>query len=220
MSRDGFERLLAALRRDHDVLDIDGRRAFGYRSVYFDTPRLRCFHEHVEGRRPRFKARTRCYLDEGACQFEVKLTTRDGETDKHGVEHPPERADRLTDEARELVDRVLADARVQPAGKLSPVLATSFDRVTLAAREGGARMTCDLGLRLELLHGPAAALDGGLVLIETKSQDGRSRADEALARLGAEPRSMSKYRMAVDLLIERDRSGATAPLRRHFESVG
>jgi hypothetical protein len=214
-----LERLLAGLAGDHDALEIDGRRAFGYRSVYFDTESLRCFHDHIEGRRPRFKARTRCYLDEGACQFEVKLTTRDGETDKHSAQHPPEHGDRLTGDGRELVDRVLGDAGLDPAGDLAPLTVTRFDRITLAAREGGARMTCDLGLRLERLDGAAVALDPELVLIETKSQDGRSRADEALARLGAEPRSMSKYRMAVDLLIERDASGGTEPLRRHFRSV-
>jgi hypothetical protein len=45
----------------YDVLAIDGRGSFTYENVYFDTPQLHCFWDHVEGARPRFKARTRYY---------------------------------------------------------------------------------------------------------------------------------------------------------------
>src|SRR5436309_1066894 len=48
LKRDAAERLLRELARDHDVLAIDGRRRFAYESIYFDTPRLRCFRDHVE----------------------------------------------------------------------------------------------------------------------------------------------------------------------------
>jgi hypothetical protein len=34
---------------------------------------LRCFSDHAEGRQPRFKARTRLYVDSNSCVFEVKL---------------------------------------------------------------------------------------------------------------------------------------------------
>src|SRR3954453_20720538 len=74
--------LIERLGEDHDVLEIDGRRAFSYDTVYFDTADLRCFREHAEDVRPRFKARTRCYVDAGDCNFEVKVKRRDGETDK------------------------------------------------------------------------------------------------------------------------------------------
>jgi VTC domain len=59
------------------ALEIDGRRRFGYESVYFDTPDLRCFTDHVQGRRPRFKVRSRLYRDTGACFFDVKVKRAD-----------------------------------------------------------------------------------------------------------------------------------------------
>jgi hypothetical protein len=68
-----LEELAARLAGDHDILEIEGERAFTYESTYFDTPDLRCFHDHVRDREPRFKARTRWYRDSGLCVFEVKL---------------------------------------------------------------------------------------------------------------------------------------------------
>ena len=67
---------------------MDGRRTFGYESVYFDTPELSTYRAHLQRRRQRFKARTRTYTDTGLCMFEVKLTGARGETVKQRVPHP------------------------------------------------------------------------------------------------------------------------------------
>lgn len=40
---ESFLELARGLRDQHDVLEIDHRRAFGYSTTYFDTPDLRCF---------------------------------------------------------------------------------------------------------------------------------------------------------------------------------
>jgi VTC domain len=213
--------LVRELAGDHDVLEIDGRRRFAYRSVYFDTPELRTFRDHVRGVRPRFKLRTRSYLDSGLCLFEVKLKTADDETQKRQAEHPAGEPERLTGEARELVRETLGEAGVAAPEDLRPLLATEFDRFTLAAREGAARITVDTGLRLRrLTDGVACAMDASLALVETKSEDGASRADELLERDGFAPISMSKYRTGVDLLLEQEDSPETAAVRRAFGSEG
>jgi hypothetical protein len=217
LSCDQLEALLRRLERDHDALEIDGRRRFRYRSVYFDTPDLRTFHDHVAGRRPRFKLRTRCYPDGGGCRFEVKVKTEEDETDKRQVDHPPEAPDRLGEDARRLVDEALSDAGTERVGDLNPVLRTEFERLTLVARDGTARVTCDLDLELERLpDGPRIRLRGDRVVLETKSEDGESAADVALAEQGVDPVSLSKYRTGVDLLVERDPSGETAQLKSLF----
>src|SRR4051794_34556421 len=54
-----FRKLIAELRGELRVLEIDGRRTFGYKSVYFDTPRLTNYRAHIQRRRQRFKVRTR-----------------------------------------------------------------------------------------------------------------------------------------------------------------
>ncbi len=68
--------VLARLGPDTRMLEIDGHRTFGYRSVYFDTPALTTYRLAAQRRPNRFKVRTRTYLDTGECWLEVK--TRDG----------------------------------------------------------------------------------------------------------------------------------------------
>jgi VTC domain len=216
VDRDAFAALAGRLGADHRVLEIDGRRAFGYESVYFDSPDLRCFRDHVEDRRPRYKARTRLYRDAGLCRFEVKIKGEDDATDKRQVDHPPEATERLGAEAERLVQEALGEAGLTPPAELAPVLRTCFDRITLAAAEGAARLTCDLGLRLTRMDGHGVRLRDDLVLVETKSEDGDSPADRALDERGAEEVSLSKYRVGVDLLVEADPTGDTRALRPLF----
>ena len=83
-----FRRLIAELGGEIQVLDMGGRRTFGYESVYFDTPELSTYRAHVQRRRQRFKARTRTYTDTGLCMFEVKVKGARGETVKQRVPHP------------------------------------------------------------------------------------------------------------------------------------
>jgi VTC domain-containing protein len=200
VERARFARLLEQLRDDHQVLEIDGRRMFGYRSTYFDTPDLRCYVDHVEDRRPRFKARTRLYVDSESCVFEVKLKGHSGETDKRQVDHPAAEADRFTGSARGCLKEALGDAGLDAPERMAPTLLTRFERITLAAREGSERLTCDLGVRLANPHGQAACLRDGVILVETKSENGESPADRALADLGLESISLSKYRVGMSLV--------------------
>jgi VTC domain len=200
VERDRFAELLERLREDHQVLEIDGRRMFAYCSTYFDTPDLRCFADHVEGRQPRFKARTRLYVDSESCVFEVKLKGEDGETDKRQVDHPVRDADRFTDSARQLLEGTLREAGLDAPDEMEPKLLTRFHRITLAARKGSERLTCDVGVDLSRPEGAAAMMRDGVIVVETKSADGESPADRVLADLGLEPMSLSKYRVGMSLV--------------------
>jgi VTC domain len=194
-------RLARALAFDHDALEIDGERLFAYESVYFDTPQLDCFHEQVVGLVPRFKVRSRLYADSGHCSFEVKLKLRDSSTAK---EHGPcevETHGRLVPEARRFVDETLTEAGLRAPRRLDPVLVTRFSRGTLGARDGSERVTFDVGLELEHPGGGRALLRDGLVLVETKSQEGEGRADRLLAGDGVQEAALSKYRAGIALVV-------------------
>ncbi len=69
------------------VLQIDGQRVFDYESVYFDTDDFTLFRHHLQGRRRRYKVRTRTYLASGLCMFEVKLKGARGQTVKERIGH-------------------------------------------------------------------------------------------------------------------------------------
>ena len=148
---DVFRRMIAELAGELRVLDIDGRRTFGYESVYFDTPDLTTYRAHLQRRRQRFKARTRTYTDSGLCMFEVKLTGARGETVKQRVPHPAEHRAELTDEALAHLRSTLCQAYHQdlPAG-MQPTLVTTYRRTTFVSRTGEA--AADLRLRAGLLR--------------------------------------------------------------------
>ncbi|MBH1936924.1 polyphosphate polymerase domain-containing protein [Streptomyces sp. AV19] len=174
------------------ALTIDGRRAFHYHSVYYDTPQLRSFHEHRQGRRLRFKIRERVYRDSGERQFEIKLKGRRGDTVKHrrpltGTDtplDPPYRAYL----AATLRERYGIDA----PRELAPSLSTDYLRATLVA--DGERVTCDAGLLCTDLHtGAAARCATGLVLVETKSAGHLTDADRVLHDHGIRPAVFTKY---------------------------
>ncbi len=216
IDRDLLRQVIDRLGDDHDVLEIGGERVFGYENVYFDTSQLRCFREHVESVKPRFKARTRHYVNTGQCVFEVKLKPIGGGTDKRQTDHPADAADALTSEAESLLENALRETAITPPDALEPVLRTSFRRLTLAAREGDARLTADLDVRLTRMDDRSVRLRDDLILLETKSEDGHSPADQVLAALEAEVASLSKYRAGVDALLQRDESGELDPARRLF----
>jgi hypothetical protein len=178
-----FRRLIAELAGELRVLDIDGRRTFGYESVYFDTPQLTTYRAHLQRRRQRFKARTRTYTDSGLCMFEVKLTGARGETVKQRVPHRTKDRAELTDGARAHLRTALCTAYHQdmPA-EMGPTLATTYRRTTFVSRTGDVRLTCDVGLAC--LDGRHEVRDTGThVLVESKSSGRGSSPDRILREL-------------------------------------
>ena len=83
---DQFQTLLPQLNHCR-VLEIDGRRWFRYRSMYFDTLSLASYLGAAHGSPRRFKVRTRTYVDSGECYIEAKLRNRRGQTVKSRQVH-------------------------------------------------------------------------------------------------------------------------------------
>jgi hypothetical protein len=206
--------LVGDLDGRYRVLRIDGRGLFGYESVYFDTPDLMTFRAHQQGRRCRFKVRTRTYADTGDCLVEVKLKGRRGVTVKERLVHAPEARDRLDGPARAFVNEVLSDFDAAPDWRLDPVLHTRYHRATLVDPDEGARLTFDIELGFCGPDGVASGPDR--VIVESKSA-GAGDADRALARRGVRAVCLSKYCVGIALT----RPGVTANrwnrvLRREF----
>jgi len=209
--------LIGRVADSYQVLEIDGHRRFNYESVYFDTPDLRCFHDHVAGRRPRFKARTRLYRETGVCIFEVKVRMAD-ETVKR--QRPQDKGEHgaVTEPALRFLEETLREVAGEgPPDDLAPTLSTRYERITLGAREGGERATIDLAVELRSMDDRSASLRDGYTLMETKSEDGGGAVDRLVRDAGHEPLSISKYRLGVGLLLADDPESATAqPLRSCF----
>jgi hypothetical protein len=179
------------------ALQIGGRRLFGYESAYFDSPDLALYRAHRQGRRRRYKVRSRSYLDSEECLFEVKLEGRRAETVKHRVPYPFEERGAINRAAAAFLEGVLHDEyRLRPP-ELVPSVTTRYRRATLVDLDEGSRLTCDVDLE--------CVLDGrsewgpDRVLVESKST-GSGFADRALAARGVRGVSVSKYCLGVALL--------------------
>jgi hypothetical protein len=202
---DQLRALTGDLAADHQVLEIDGRRSFTYESVYFDTPDLDSFRAHVEDRVPRFKVRSRLYVDSGTSSFELKVKLAAGETAKRSVDQDARSHGELTEADRrflaEHLDALVGDGAPPP---LQRTLLTRFERATLVARSGGDRLTIDAALELRAPDGRAVRLRDEHAIVETKSKSGDERPDRLLRDRGVEPVSLSKYRVGVGLLLATD----------------
>jgi VTC domain len=213
---DRFAELIARLPGAWAVLEIDLRRGFAYESVYFDTSDLLIYRQHVQGRRRRYKVRTRAYLDSGDCAFEVKLKDRREQTVKTRLPYPIADRAHLCPLARAFLADQLQAAYGQPAARLAARVTTTYRRTTLVDLERGTRLTCDVDLVCTGAGRVATGLSGH-VLVETKSPGPRSEADAAPRGLGLRPVQMSKYCVAAALLHPGIRANPWyRTLRRYF----
>ncbi|MGA8988488.1 polyphosphate polymerase domain-containing protein [Aeromicrobium sp.] len=192
--------LIDALAHSHAALQIAGRASTTYRSTYFDTPTFASTRHHIQGRRRRWKIRSRWYVEDDLCRVEVKTKNGRGETIKVAGPSSPERYGRLDGAELAFVESVLAETHPELSpSDLVPSAEVTYTRATLADLSAGTRVTIDWGVVASLAVG-SAWIDDDFVLIETKGRALPARADRVLTSLGARPRSFSKYAAATSLL--------------------
>ncbi|CAL9482955.1 hypothetical protein SUDANB121_03093 [Nocardiopsis dassonvillei] len=173
------------------VLTIGGRTSFRYSSTYLDTPDLRCFRDHRQGRRLRYKVRVRTYEDTGTRMFEIKLKGARGVTDKVRMEHDGA-PDRLTPASRRFLDDTLTAYGIVPPDELTASAVTDYRRATAVALSGRERVTVDTGL-VGRRGGWSVAMRPGRALLEVKTRGGLTETERRLHALGFREVSFTKY---------------------------
>src|SRR2546428_14018618 len=63
---------LEELKDSYKVLSVNDKLMAQYENIYFDTPDLKSYHDHHNGRTTRYKIRFRHYSDSGHSFLEVK----------------------------------------------------------------------------------------------------------------------------------------------------
>ncbi|GAA4586325.1 hypothetical protein BJY16_007870 [Actinoplanes octamycinicus] len=208
--------LLAQLPAEARMLEIDGRRDFGYHSTYFDTERLDSYLGAAHRRRRRFKVRIRTYLETGARFVEVKTRGSRGTTIKDRLAYDGTGHD-LGPSGRAHLEHVLAGAGIVPTGHtFRPVLTTGYRRHTLYLPGCGSRVTIDTELTWSLPDGAPLRMPGHAI-VETKSAGGLCEVDRLLWRLRHRPSSISKYAAGLAALRPELPANRWHPvLHRHF----
>ena len=188
------------LRDTHRLLVIDGRPSTTYRSTYFDTPDLETARAHVQGRRRRWKARSRLYVEEELGRLEVKLKDTRGTTAKSVIDQDPAYYGTLRQSDKDFIDEVLrAHSLPAKATTLQPTAEVTYHRVTLADLEQSTRVTLDWDVTSEM-GGNQVWVDHDFLLLETKGGPRPGLADRVLAEHRMRPSSFSKYVAGVALL--------------------
>lgn len=191
--------VVAALRDEYRVLDIDGRRFTAYETQYFDTESFALFRRHHAGGNNRCKIRTRFYGNTGLAFLEVKLKTRKGATTKTRVPTSGFVTGSL-DPWREFI----AAHCPYPASALHPVLRSRFDRICLISANRPERLTIDLDLEVD---GGTGTVELPRIAVAELKQEwvGEAARDSeflrAMRALGIRQTGFSKY--CIGLLLTR-----------------
>ena len=219
LSRPQFEEFLNFVHDDFRILEIEGTREFTYSSCYYDDNH-RCYLDHHQGKRRRFKVRTREYVDSGAIYFEVKLKGLRGQTDKHRISSNEFSAPVISGKALDLLTGVYEkNYQTKFAYDLKPELIVNYRRCTLVARQGGERVTIDFALSFIQADGDREKIQIGdnFIIVETKSGDGKGLADKVMKSLGIRQASKcSKYCLGVNLAGVVDQSNFFLPMIRRI----
>lgn len=181
--------LLDAMAPTMRVLDIDGEHSCGYRSTYFDTADFALYRAAVQGRRQRYKVRSRTYGERGPCFLEVKAKSGRGANVKSRIAYDRRDHQSITDDGHDFIEANTGGHDV--ASELRPVLTTEYERSTLVDPAGRTRLTFDRRLRCTDTSGGDAVLDG--VVVETKSAGAPSAADRWLWQHHLRPVKISKF---------------------------
>ena len=180
--------LLQELSDSCSILKVETKKISGYRTLYLDTPAFTFYHDHHNGKRPRYKIRMREYMSSGQVFLEIKKKDKAFRTVKNRIEIPQIR-EYLTPGMRDF----LAAYYPGDAQSLQPALWNTFDRITLLNNTTFERLTIDTGLSffnmtdtLQLSH---------LAVVELKQSDfsRESIIVQALKLSGYQPVSFSKY---------------------------
>ena len=186
------------------VLEHEGLRCAPYTTRYFDTPDLRTYHDHLKGRRKRFKVRTRYYQTPNDGFLEVKIKKPRGQT--LTVRWPSDvsrLASELGDSEIALINTALRDSFISEIDEpLVRTLDTTFNRTTLFDTSSLERVTIDTQLTATLRDtkqlgddGAQSVVDLGkhCAIIEIKSPTKVGDTHRKFTHLGIHRTSISKY---------------------------
>jgi VTC domain len=205
--------MLPRLRQDYFVLEIEGGRAMGYRSLYLDTPDFGLYMAHHNGKPSRYKVRYRHYLYTDTVFFEVKVREK-GKTCKERV-----RLDDDSDLSQTQLNEFFAAQRPFERRALEPKLEVWCRRITLVGKRSAERLTIDLDLAYGL---PGSRLEPGfakLVILELK-YSGKDTTFKPIAhRAHLRGQRFSKYSVGCGLLYPNLKANAFKPQRLAIERI-
>jgi hypothetical protein len=188
--------LLKNVRSIYKVLEIEGQREFNYKTVYFDTPELHFYNQHVTGKLNRDKVRIRKYENNGLTFLEVKHKSNKGRTLKTRLEKEEGDMNHVA-QSREFLEELISANAIT----LKAMINTGFTRVTLVNLNETERITIDFNITWNNMKGDSINVPF-LAIAEIKSDKSTSMSlfFHELKKLGIRSTGFSKYAVGMALL--------------------
>ena len=193
--------ILALVKNDYYLLEINGKRSTHYETLYFDTPDLSFYQTHHNEKMNRYKARFRRYVESNLSFFEVKFKSNKERTvkDRHIVEKIDPH---LQTSERDLFEKVTKLS----SENLTPTLWVNYERMTFVSKAHDERLTIDT--HLEFIKPSAGeSVDKAdlhqLVIAEVKQSRVSYKAPfmKIMRQRHMRTLSISKYCVGINLLF-------------------
>jgi hypothetical protein len=179
---------------DFRIQASGSKRVFGYESLYFDTPEMKTYFDHHQGKRIRYKVRFRKYLDTEDVFLEVKKKKDFIRTNKKRNQF--NFSSTLDNSHLNFIGENISI----PKSGLHPTIWTIFDRITLAGKNQLERITIDTNLRFKNNKQEICLPELSIIEVKRDKTNGVSPFTEALRELFIRPYGFSKYIMGNILL--------------------
>ncbi len=212
--REQLARVMENLSKEYSILEDAQTRLFPYHTVYFDTVDFLLYKSHHNGKRNRYKIRSREYLATGTFFDEIKFKSNKGCTRKSRQKRSSLSTVIDTDFAH-LISR---NSPIEPTA-LQAVLQSNFKRMTLVNREFTERLTIDLGLYF-VAHGEKCSYED-IVIVELK-QDIKKK-DSCASRIFKDNQiysvTNSKYCLGIQSMYPSVKSNKFKPRLRYIQKI-
>jgi hypothetical protein len=185
---------LKQLSKNYNVLAIDNKLNFSYKTVYYDTVDFAMYLKHHNGFLNRYKIRQRSYLDNGKVFLEVKLKNNKGRTIK-------DRTAKINTQTSFLENEIdfIASNTPYKAEELFPKVIVGYSRYTFVNKISNEKITVDTDLTFS--NSKENFEIKNLVIVEVKQGTKvKSLALSVLKDIKIKPMSISKYCVAVNYL--------------------
>ncbi|HAN17562.1 MAG: hypothetical protein A2X13_03100 [Bacteroidetes bacterium GWC2_33_15] len=192
-----LQQILSLASTDFKIQTSGGNRIFGYESLYFDTPDMKNYFDHHQGKRIRYKIRFRKYLDSGDVFLEIKKKKNDIRTDKKRKEF-----DFCTSLNNQHIDFLNNYIEVPKSG-FTPAIYTNFNRITLTGKNRCERITIDTGIHFKNNFNQINLPYLSIIEVKCNKAEGISAFTKILKDSRVCPLGISKYILGNILLTPR-----------------
>lgn len=188
--------LLEQLRSHYSVLEIDNKRVSRYYNQYFDTPSMRFYRHHHNGKLNRYKVRQRTYLDTDTQFLEVKFKNNQKRTYKSRI-----LCDQSAPHQQQYNDFVRAKMG-QDFSELSLSQTSGYRRIALANEQSAERLTLDFDLWFESSDAHSKHTLSGFFIAELKQKKRAKQSAfyQLMSQNNIFPSAFSKYCIGCALL--------------------